>query len=222
MRLIVSAPHYRDFTIQAVVEAHQGLNPDTVKKAVQTELKKRLAIVGPTPREPGVPVTKRDVAAWLRGVAGVKRVLQLQLLYANEKTANVRIPRSGLPLPTMPTGIRLIVSAPDYRDFTIEAVVKNYQGRNRERIKKAVEDELKRRLAALKSTARQDEAPPTKREVAEWILGVDGVRCVLALQVRYTTAKTIDVIKVIQSGLPRWRDRESTIEVRRPEPGRSQ
>ena len=222
MRLIVAAPHYRDFTIQAVVEAHQGLNPDTVKKAIETELKKRLAIVGPTPRQPGVPVTKRDVAAWLRGVAGVKRVLQLQLQYVNEKTADIRMPRSGSPLPPMPMGIHLIVKAQDYRDFTIEAVIKNYPARNRDRIKKAVEGELKRRLAIVKSTSHQSEAPPTKREVAEWILGVDGVRCVLALQVRYTTAKSIDVIKVIRSGLPRWRDRDNTIEVRRPEPGRSQ
>jgi predicted phage baseplate assembly protein len=97
-RLIVSAPHYRDFTIEAVVEAHQGLDPKTVKKAVVDELKKRLAIVGKTPRQPGVPVTKRDVAAWLRGVEGVKSVLSPQLRYANGKPTDViKVLRSGLP-----------------------------------------------------------------------------------------------------------------------------
>ena len=96
-RLVVAAPSYRDFTIETVVEAHQGLNPDTVKKAVVDELKKRLAIVGRTPRKPGVPVTKRDVAAWLRGVDGVKRV-EVQLRYDNGKpTDEIKVLRSGLP-----------------------------------------------------------------------------------------------------------------------------
>lgn len=97
-RLVVSAPRYRDFTIETIIEAHTGLNPDTVKKAVVDELKKRLAIVGRTPRRPGVPVTKRDVAAWLRGVNGVKRVVEVQLRYDNgEATDEIKVLRSGLP-----------------------------------------------------------------------------------------------------------------------------
>jgi len=97
-RLMVSGPQYHDFTIQAVIEAYQGLDPETVKQAVQDELKKRLAIVGLTPRQPGVPVTRRDVAAWLRGVAGVKRIVNLQLQDANGNSLEViKVLRSGLP-----------------------------------------------------------------------------------------------------------------------------
>ena len=97
-RLVVSAPDYRDFTIQTVVEAYQGLNPDTVKKAVADELRKRLAITGRTPRQPGVPVSKRDVAAWLRGVEGVSSVVELQLRDANGEPADaIKVGPSGLP-----------------------------------------------------------------------------------------------------------------------------
>ena len=97
-RLVVSRPQYRDFTIQAVIEVYQGRNPETVKKAVADALKKRLAIVGPRPRQPGVSVTKRDVVAWLRGVEGVQSVVELQLRDASGKaTKEIKVLRGGLP-----------------------------------------------------------------------------------------------------------------------------
>ena len=221
-RLIVSAPHYRDFTIQTVVEAHRGLNPDTVKKAVADELKKRLAIVGPTPRQPGVPVSKRDVAAWLRGVEGVKSVVELQLTYTKEKIGGVKVLRSGSPLPRVPVGIRLIVSAPNYPGFTVEAEIETYQNRKPETVKKAVEDSLKERLAFINPSSSQQRLPVSRRDVDMWIREVEGVRCVRAVQLIFVPSKTTDAIKVLRSGLPRWKDSESTIEVKRATPGRSQ
>ena len=101
-RLVVTAPHYRDFLIQAVVETQVGLNPSTIKQKVEEQLQKRLALFESstvtTPRQPGVPVTYRDVAAWIRKTDGVKRVAELQLRYANGKNTDaVVVLRTGLP-----------------------------------------------------------------------------------------------------------------------------
>ena len=73
-----------------------------VKDAIEKELKKRLALVETTtatPREPGIPVTLRDVGAWLRAIDGVKRVIELQLRGANGQKIDgaVVVPRNGLP-----------------------------------------------------------------------------------------------------------------------------
>lgn len=102
LRLVVTAPRYVEFFINAVLEANAGLKPAAVKDAVEKELKKRLALVETTtatPREPGVPVTFRDVRAWLRATDGVKRVIELQLRGANgqEIDGAVIVPRNGLP-----------------------------------------------------------------------------------------------------------------------------
>lgn len=102
-RLMVSAPRYIEFFIIAVLEANAGLKPKAVKEAVEKELKKRLALVettiGERPREPGVPVTLRDVGAWMRATDGVKRVIELQLRRANGQKIDkaVGVPRNGLP-----------------------------------------------------------------------------------------------------------------------------
>ena len=52
---------------------------------------------GVTPREPGIPLTRRDIAAWLRATEGVKRIVLLQLRNADEQvTDKIEIARSGL------------------------------------------------------------------------------------------------------------------------------
>src|SRR6185503_2480002 len=179
--------------------------PETVRKAVSDELKKRLTLIGPTARQPGVPVTKRDVAAWLRGVDGVKCILELQLLYANETASPaVKVLRSGSLLPAVPVGTRLIVSAPNNPNLTVEAEIETYPGRKSDKVKKAVEDELRNQLAQIDPTSRPKRLPMSKREVEMWIRGVDGVRCVLALHLVYVVSNTVDAIKVLRSGLPRW------------------
>lgn len=101
-RLVVAAPRYIEFSIQAVLEADSNRNPSEIKKKVEAELQKRLALVdastGMPPRQPGVPVTSRDIAAWMRATDGVKRVIQLVLSGANGKSVTeVSVPRSGLP-----------------------------------------------------------------------------------------------------------------------------
>jgi predicted phage baseplate assembly protein len=101
-RLVVIAPRYVEFSIQAVLEAHAGMNPSAIKEVVAKELAKRLALAdsatGLTVRQPGVPVTRRDIAAWMRATEGVKRVVQLQLQRADgQSIENVAVPRNGLP-----------------------------------------------------------------------------------------------------------------------------
>ena len=101
-RLVLTAPRYRDFSIHAVIETETGLNPSTTRKNIQEQLQRRLALFETatvaTPRQPGVPVTSRDVAAWIRKTDGVKRIVQLQLRYADGKnTQKVAVLRTGLP-----------------------------------------------------------------------------------------------------------------------------
>jgi predicted phage baseplate assembly protein len=102
-RLVVMAPRYVEFSVEAVVETDAGRNPAVIKKNIEAELQQRLALIelpkGMPPRQPGVPVTRRDITAWIRSVDGVKRVIQLQLQRADGKNAEkeITVPRDGLP-----------------------------------------------------------------------------------------------------------------------------
>lgn len=103
-RLVVAAPRYVQFSIDVVLEANSGRNPAAIKEEVKKDLMKRLALVdsptGVMPRQPGVPVTRRDVAAWIRATDGIKRVIRLQLRNADGrelKDQEVVVPRGGLP-----------------------------------------------------------------------------------------------------------------------------
>ena len=100
-RLQVVAPRYIDFTIDAQLEAEAGRDPETIKAGADAALNERLALVAPDQsavREPGVPVTTRDVIAWLRSVDGVRRVIDVQLRIASgSKTDRIAVPANGLP-----------------------------------------------------------------------------------------------------------------------------
>ena len=79
-RLVVVGPRYVEFSIRATIEVAAGRDPADIKAAIERELKTRLALVGATARRPGVPVTKRDLTAWIRVVDGVRRVVRLRLV----------------------------------------------------------------------------------------------------------------------------------------------
>jgi hypothetical protein len=100
-RLVVTAPRYVDFTIRATLVADAGRDPVAIKTAVGNELSKRLALVDSAAgaaRKPGVPVTRRDVAAWLRAVDGLKSIAELRLVRATGRDADeITVPRGGLP-----------------------------------------------------------------------------------------------------------------------------
>ena len=101
-RLVVKAPRYVEFSINASLEAEQGLDPTAVRSEVEKMLQQRLALVDsptqPSTRQPGVPLTRRDVATWLRAIHGVRRIVQLQLRGSDGKnTDTIVVPRSGLP-----------------------------------------------------------------------------------------------------------------------------
>jgi predicted phage baseplate assembly protein len=101
-RLVVAAPQYREFSIHVALEIDSGRKPSAIKKNIEDELKKRLGLVesatGAPPRQPGVPVTSRDVRAWIRASDGVKRIIELQLRGADGKSnMKVSVPRGGLP-----------------------------------------------------------------------------------------------------------------------------
>ena len=101
-RLVVKAPQYVEFSIHAVLESEQGRDPSAIKSAVEAELQERLVLVdsaaGLSTRQPGVQVTRRDVAAWLRTVDGIKRVVRLELRGADNKSKDsIVVPRTGLP-----------------------------------------------------------------------------------------------------------------------------
>jgi hypothetical protein len=102
VRLVVVAPRYVGFTIDATIESEQARAPESVRRAVNATLMQRLALVdagaGVAPREPGVPLTRRDLTAWIRATDGVRRVVSLQLLDAAGATVEkIVVTASGLP-----------------------------------------------------------------------------------------------------------------------------
>ena len=101
-RLTVVGPRYADFTIRCRVESEIGRDPASVKKAVEAELRKRLALVAEKPsalgRAFGLPVTRRDLTAWIQALPDVRRVPELLIIVAGRKNADeVKVPRHGLP-----------------------------------------------------------------------------------------------------------------------------
>jgi Baseplate J-like protein len=101
-RLVVAAPSYVDFFIRATVIADVGRDPSAIETAVTRELAKRLSLID---RRAGVPLTYRDVAAWLRSVEGVKSIAKPLLIRAadGKEQKQITVLRSGLPRLTQST-----------------------------------------------------------------------------------------------------------------------
>jgi predicted phage baseplate assembly protein len=97
-RLLVTGPRYVGFSVRVRLEVANGQDPEAVKAAVRRELARRLALSGEDARDPGVPVSKRDLAAWIRAVDGVRSVSGVWLAAASGREIDeVKLPRNGLP-----------------------------------------------------------------------------------------------------------------------------
>jgi predicted phage baseplate assembly protein len=100
-RLQVIAPTYVDFSIDATLDVEPGRDPETVRKAVNRTLDRRLALVSANrsaERQFGVPVSRRDVESWLRSVEGVARVVLVQLRAVDRSRIDVvKVGPTGLP-----------------------------------------------------------------------------------------------------------------------------
>ena len=98
-RLQVVGPRYVDFSIRARVEVPQGRAPQDVADDVVAALRARLALVAApgAERMPGVPLTPRDVGAWILAVDGVARITQLELRQGNAVVQVVKVTARGLP-----------------------------------------------------------------------------------------------------------------------------
>ena len=100
MRLRVRAPIYRDFTIRARVEAQPRRNPVDVDAAVRSRLRDSFTLTaraGLEPRKFGAAVSTRDIAAAIRKVAGVRRVLELELQVDGAAVDTLELARHELP-----------------------------------------------------------------------------------------------------------------------------
>jgi len=97
-RLVVVGPRYSPVVVQAIVEAAGGRNLDDVQREVMDALRARLATTGRAARRPGVPVSRSDVAGWIRAVDGVTRIVSLRLQReAGDDVQGIPVPRDGLP-----------------------------------------------------------------------------------------------------------------------------
>jgi len=115
-RLEVVAPRYVEFSLRASLECAMGRKPAAVEAEVEKALRRRLALValadGTAPREPGVLVTRRDVAAWILAVDGVRRIRSLDLVRADGRTVpGISVRDDGLPRWTA-SSIDVVRSAP--------------------------------------------------------------------------------------------------------------
>jgi hypothetical protein len=94
-RLIVVGPTRVPCIVRATVEAVAGLDVATVERDILDALQARLAS---TVRRAGVPVSKRDVGAWIRLVDGVARLVSAEVVGADGRAVDVlQVPRNGLP-----------------------------------------------------------------------------------------------------------------------------
>lgn len=102
LRLQVQAPLYVVFRIHLQVESAEHYQESAVEASLARALQERLALVAAHPggmqRALGLGVTGRDLAAWVRKVEGVRRVLSLRLFdSAGRVLDTVAVPRLGLP-----------------------------------------------------------------------------------------------------------------------------
>lgn len=100
-RLLVRAPGYRAFSLRASVEVMPRRDPKEVEQAVRNRLRDAFTLVpraGLRPREFGAPVSARDLAALIRGVPGVRRIVALAMSVDGREEKQLLLKRVELPL----------------------------------------------------------------------------------------------------------------------------
>jgi hypothetical protein len=98
--LTVRAPVYRDLALRLIVEAQPRRNPAEVEAAIHQSLRANLALTprpGIEPLALGAPLSTRDIAALVRRVPGVRRILELELLSGGRRIDTLKVGSSGLP-----------------------------------------------------------------------------------------------------------------------------
>jgi predicted phage baseplate assembly protein len=100
-RLRVTGPDYVDFTIKAQVQFERGREPAKLLPAVIEALRRRLTLIATLssdiPREFAVPLSARDVTAWIRDVDGVVSVSQLVFVTGAGAVTELAVSTIGLP-----------------------------------------------------------------------------------------------------------------------------
>jgi hypothetical protein len=101
-RLRVIAPRYVTFSVTAVIEAEPMKDPEDVRRKAIKEIETRLTLVSDKPngrqRAFGMPVSRRDLTAWLQALPDVRRVIELSILLSGGGQADeVQLPANGLP-----------------------------------------------------------------------------------------------------------------------------
>ena len=99
-RLVVRAPDYQAFTLTARIEALPRRNPEEIQKAIRERLRDAFVLTpraGLEPRHFGAPVTPRDLAALIRKVPGVRRVISLALGVDGKAVDVLKLHRRALP-----------------------------------------------------------------------------------------------------------------------------
>lgn len=101
-RLRVIAPRYVTFSVTAVLEAEPMKDPEDVRREAIKEIEARLTLVNDKPngrqRSFGMPVSRRDLTAWLQALPDVRRVIELSIrLSDGGKVEDVQLPANGLP-----------------------------------------------------------------------------------------------------------------------------
>jgi predicted phage baseplate assembly protein len=101
-RLLVVAPRYVEFTIATTLEAEPRKDPQDVCRNASAELTQRLALVagsqGALQRPFGLPVSRRDLVAWLQHLPDVRLVRELTIRVPGRGSVEtVDVPKSGLP-----------------------------------------------------------------------------------------------------------------------------
>jgi predicted phage baseplate assembly protein len=100
-RLRVAGPDYVDFTIRAQVQFERGRDPTKLLSTIKEALRQRLTLTKTLAtdllRDPGAPLSARDVTSWIRAVPDVTGVSQLAFVTTAGSVNEITVSTTGLP-----------------------------------------------------------------------------------------------------------------------------